>query len=542
MSGTHYYSSDAYPALGVSAVTAAFPIDPSLASVQANTAKFNGMFLYTFHADGTPATPQGNTGLWSLVMADGSVGKDPCLSPPPPPKTPPPPGSPPCPPGLAPTPPPPISPSPPPFPPPPLPPPVPNPPPFPPPLPECIHDSLVSHTGVKECGVALAVHRNSTNNGLVVADGHVHASSSTDTFGFGYGRTTALLVRYDTRVRLFASYGCTINVGYDDATLTGGKFFHGGVSIAVQPDCGPGAYIDIIPEDWRLLSSGKKRLVFDHTCGIIPVCSEPPPPNAPPPQLPAPARPPTRPPRPPPPPSPPPYGCSCTRTRTSHSNPTHYTQTSCSFSTPPFKSSDHVASRLTFSQVPARDDYPAGTSASRVAAGAARNAASVKPARGRGRIDGFDPAGRRRAARNHVVRPGRLFCSLYAPRRTQSNANILPSRSDERRAARADRARWHFVDRAWLLDRQRLDGGVRTGRAAPVRPREAWCKRTTGVACRQFGLLGAGEGGVVVFFVGVGDGRCACACFRFVNKVCFFTTAKTCRTPRRATRARAAKC
>jgi hypothetical protein len=111
----------------------------------------------------------------------------------------------------------------------------------------------------------------------------------------------ALIVRYDTRIRVFASYGCTIKIGYAEATVTGAGFFHGGVSIKPEADCSVGAYIDIIPEDWRLLSSGKKRLVFDHTCGIIPLC---PGPNAPPPQLPAPAHPP---PNPSPSPSPPPF-------------------------------------------------------------------------------------------------------------------------------------------------------------------------------------------------------------------------------------------
>lgn len=170
---------------------------------------------------------------------------------------------------------------------------------FPPPL-GCIHDSLISHTGIKECGVALAVHRNSTNNGLIVTSGTEHASSSTDTFGFGYGRTMALMIRYDTRIRIHASYGCTIKIGYEEATLTGGKFIHGGVSLKAEADCTPGSWVDLIPEDWRLLTSGKKRLVFDHTCGIIPLCSDPPTPNSPPPQLPAPNIPPCPPPRPPP--------------------------------------------------------------------------------------------------------------------------------------------------------------------------------------------------------------------------------------------------
>ena len=100
---------------------------------------------------------------------------------------------------------------------------------------------------------------------------------------------------------MFASYGCTIKVGYEEATVTGAGFVDGGVSVKPEPDCSVGSYIDIIPEDWRLLSSGKKRLVFDHTCGIIPLC---PGPNTPPPHVPEPAHPP---PNPSPMPSPPPY-------------------------------------------------------------------------------------------------------------------------------------------------------------------------------------------------------------------------------------------
>lgn len=161
--------------------------------------------------------------------------------------------------------------------------------------------------------MALAVHRNASNNGLIVTAGTEHASSSTDTFGFGYGRTMALMVRYDTRVRIHASYGCTINIGYDEATVTGAGFFDGGVSLKAEADCSVGAYIDIIPEDWRLLTSGKKRLVFDHTCGIIPLCSEPPTPSSPPPALPAPR---TPPPAPSPVPSPPPYALPAFRTKT----------------------------------------------------------------------------------------------------------------------------------------------------------------------------------------------------------------------------------
>ena len=71
---------------------------------------------------------------------------------------------------------------------------------FPPPL-GCIHDSLISHTGVEECAVALAVHRNTSNNGLILTSGAERPSSSRDTFGFGYGHTISLIVRYDTRVR-----------------------------------------------------------------------------------------------------------------------------------------------------------------------------------------------------------------------------------------------------------------------------------------------------------------------------------------------------
>ena len=181
---------------------------------------------------------------------------------------------------------------------------------FPPPLPSCHRNTGMPEFSIKECGVALAVHRNTSSTGLVMTSGAVTTSSSTDVFGFGYGHTMALMVRYDTRVRLFASYGCTIRVGYEEATLTGGQFFHGGVSVKPEADCGPGSYIDVIAEDWRLLSSGKKRLVFHHTCSTIPMCTDksppPPPPNTPasPPTTPTPRSPPS--PNPPS-PSPPPY-------------------------------------------------------------------------------------------------------------------------------------------------------------------------------------------------------------------------------------------
>lgn len=302
--GTPLYESDAYPALGVSAVAAIDPVDSTLLGVLNNYATYNGRFLYTFYSDFDPDKASGNTGLWRFVLVDGGLESDPCANPTPPASPPANPSAPPIPPGMAPSPSPNPPPSPPPMPPLPSPmppPPTPSPPPFPPPIPECIPTTHISHTGVKECAVAVAVHRNATSTGIVMSGGHETAASSTDTFGFGYGRTTALLVRYDTRVRIHASYGCSIRVGYEEATLTGGGFFHGGVALNPEPDCGPGSYIDIIPEDWRLLASGKKRLRFDHTCGIIPTCGDPPSsPSNPSPTTPPPSTPPT-------PPSPPPF-------------------------------------------------------------------------------------------------------------------------------------------------------------------------------------------------------------------------------------------
>lgn len=115
-------------------------------------------------------------------------------------------------------------------------------------------------------------------------------------------------------MRIHASYGCTIKIGKDQSTITGGHFFHGGTSLEVMPDCGPGSWvrrharkrapsaphphahaligaslpgpqIDIIPEDYRLLAHGRKRLKFDASCGIIPACGanngEPMPPPSP---------------------------------------------------------------------------------------------------------------------------------------------------------------------------------------------------------------------------------------------------------------------
>ena len=85
----------------------------------------------------------------------------------------------------------------------------------------------------------------------------------------------SLMVRYDTRIRVHASYGCTIKVNTRAATVTGGGFFHGGVTIEPQLDCQTNSYIDIIPEDGSLLVAGKQRLVWDPICGSerIPLCS-----------------------------------------------------------------------------------------------------------------------------------------------------------------------------------------------------------------------------------------------------------------------------
>ena len=273
--GTPLYESEAYPALGVSTVAAVVPVESSLLGVLDNHATYNGKFLYTFYSDFDPDKSAGNTGLWSLVLTTGQLVSNPCEQPTPPSTPPASPSPPPNPPGKAPLPPPPSPPLPPPFPPPPQTPPTPSPPPFPPPLPSCVHVAHAPPTGIKECVVAATVHRNGSSTGLVLASGHETPSSSTDTFGFGYGHTAALLVRYDTRVRIHASYGCTVRIGYEEATVTGAGFFHGGVSLNAEPNCGPGDYIDIIPEDWRLLASGKKRLVFDHHCGVIPSCEEP---------------------------------------------------------------------------------------------------------------------------------------------------------------------------------------------------------------------------------------------------------------------------
>jgi len=157
------------------------------------------------------------------------------------------------------------------------------------------------------------VHRNSTNNGLTVTSGIETTTSYKDTYSFSYGMgPLSLMVRYDTRIRVHASYGCTIKVNTRAATVTGGGFFHGGVTIEPQLDCQIGSYIDIIPEDGSLLMAGKKRMVWDPICGsgTIPLCTSasPPPLDPDPPSPPAtPPSKPSPPATPPDPPSPPPF-------------------------------------------------------------------------------------------------------------------------------------------------------------------------------------------------------------------------------------------
>jgi len=131
---------------------------------------------------------------------------------------------------------------------------------------------------MKECasGNAIVVHRNVRSDALLMYTSTELPTSGADLFGIGYGRgALTLIVRYDTRVRVVASYGCTIKLGLDEATVTGGHFFSGGTKIDIMPDCGPGSWIDIIAEDWRLLASGKKRLKWDVSCGDIATCTDP---------------------------------------------------------------------------------------------------------------------------------------------------------------------------------------------------------------------------------------------------------------------------
>jgi hypothetical protein len=126
------------------------------------------------------------------------------------------------------------------------------------------------------------MHRNVKSDALLFYAGHETGASTTDVFGFGYGKgPITLIVRYDTRVRIVASYGCSIKLGLDEAHAADNNFVWGGVSIDVMPDCGPGSWIDVIPEDWRLFESGKKRLRWDASCGDIPLCGDPPPPPNP---------------------------------------------------------------------------------------------------------------------------------------------------------------------------------------------------------------------------------------------------------------------
>ena len=319
-SGTAIYESEAYPALRASGVVFDPGLDPTLLTTNADgVVQWNGHNLYKWYADFDPDSPRGNTGLWKLVLSDGSTSSSPCnlphppAAPPPSPKTPaptsPPSGTPPValspprtPPALSP-PPPKTGPLPPPFP------PQPSPPPFPPPTPECLKPPTTKPDTLA-CGDAgLAIRRAYSPNGLSVSNTEEVLRHSK--FGFGYGRVVLLTIHYDVRVRVHASYGCTIKLDYDKADRTSAHFVHGGVAIHAMPDCGEGSHIDLIPEDWNLLQDGKQRLVFDATCGTIPLCDAPPPPKPPPPpplssppSLPSPPRPPPFPPdkapRPPP--------------------------------------------------------------------------------------------------------------------------------------------------------------------------------------------------------------------------------------------------
>lgn len=130
--GSPEYESIAYPSLKVSTLTTLGNVLASLVTINDGVAMYNNKFLYTFYSDFSPK-PQGNTGLWELVVPDGTSAQDPCSLEP---VGPPPPSSPPFAPGAAPKPPPaspptPVgpSPTPPPFPPPPTEPPAPKPPP-----------------------------------------------------------------------------------------------------------------------------------------------------------------------------------------------------------------------------------------------------------------------------------------------------------------------------------------------------------------------------------------------------------------------------
>ena len=99
---------------------------------------------------------------------------------------------------------------------------------------------------MKECasGNAIVVHRNVRSDALLMYTSTELPTSGADLFGIGYGRgALTLIVRYDTRVRVVASYGCTIKLGLDEATVTGGHFFSGGTKIDIMPDCGPGSWV-----------------------------------------------------------------------------------------------------------------------------------------------------------------------------------------------------------------------------------------------------------------------------------------------------------
>ena len=315
--GTALYESDAYPALRASIVQLDPALDASLFSMSLEgVAQWATHNLYDFFADFDPDKPLGNTGLWGLVSTTGVVASDPCgttPSPSPPPSpplevlppspivfvapSPPSPSSPPSPP----PPPSPLggTPTPPPFP------PSPSPPPFPPPLPTCIHAGPKPSTnGCASQG--LAVRRSNFPHGLSLSDNE--QLKLKNVYGFGYGRPIVLAIHYTSRIRIHASYGCSIHVQFDKADMTSAHFVHGGVVINPMPNCAAGSHIDLISEDFSLLDDGKKRLVFDADCGVIPSCADDspsPPPPPPPPPLDQPLPPPPPPASPSPPPFPP---------------------------------------------------------------------------------------------------------------------------------------------------------------------------------------------------------------------------------------------
>jgi hypothetical protein len=200
---------------------------------------------------------------------------------------------------------------------------------FPPPRPSCYHPSNIVPSGMKECasGNAIAVHRNVRSDALLMYTGTELSTSGTNVFGFGFGRgSLTLIVRYDTRVRKATQTQESMRNGCIHLQLTNVIVLAGarGRQLRLHHQAGPGrshrnwrtlllggcqdrhhaglwtrklgtptplplfentlcsptrvfsrAQIDIIPEDWRLLASGKKRLKWDVACGDIPLCSDP---------------------------------------------------------------------------------------------------------------------------------------------------------------------------------------------------------------------------------------------------------------------------